>query len=63
MILYRAINDEDGPKIAEWFYGELFANNMIDGNAVAYALDTAVRNLRESGVSVDRWASFIHMGF
>jgi hypothetical protein len=58
----RAIADEDGPKVAQWFYEELFAHEIINGDAVAYALDTAVRKLRESGVPLERWASFIQMG-
>jgi hypothetical protein len=48
--------------VAKWFYQELFAKEMIDANDVAYALDTAVDNLRKGGVSLDRWAPFIHMG-
>jgi hypothetical protein len=58
----RAIADADGPMVAQWFYEELFAHDIIDGNAVAYALDTAVRKLRESGVPLERWAPFIQMG-
>jgi hypothetical protein len=60
--LRRAIADEDGPKVAQWFYEGLFAHEILDGDAVAYALDTAVRKLRDSGVSLERWAPFIHMG-
>jgi hypothetical protein len=60
--LYRAINDFDGPKVAKWFYEELFANEVIDVDSVAYALDVAVAKLRDSGVPPDRWAPFIHMG-
>jgi hypothetical protein len=59
---HRAIADEDGPKVAQWFYEELFAHDILDGDAVAYALDTAVRKLRDTGVSIERWAPFIHMG-
>jgi hypothetical protein len=60
--LYRAINDFDGPKVAKWFYEELFTNEVIDVDSVAYALDIAVGKLRDSGVPPDRWAPFIHMG-
>jgi hypothetical protein len=60
--VYRAISDVDGPKVAEWFYEELFAKEVIDSDAVAYALDSAVSKLRKSGVSLDRWAPFIHIG-
>jgi CHAT domain-containing protein len=58
----RAICDVDGPKVAEWFYEELFAREAVDGDSVAYALDSAVGKLRASGVSPERWAPFIHMG-
>jgi hypothetical protein len=58
----RAISDVDGPKVAKWFYEDLFAREIIDADAVAYALDNAVAKLRESGVPSDRWVPFIHMG-
>jgi hypothetical protein len=48
--------------VAQWFYEELFTHDIIDGDAVAYALDTAVRKLRDSGVPLERWAPFIQMG-
>jgi hypothetical protein len=62
LTLRRAIADEDGPKVTQWFYEELFAHGIIDGDAVAYALYTAVGKLRESGVPLERWAPFIQMG-
>lgn len=58
----RAITDEDGPKVAKWFYEALFANEVIDADAVPYALDMAVGKLRDSGAPTDRWVPFIHMG-
>jgi hypothetical protein len=60
--LLRAVSDVDGPKVAKWFYEDLFAREVIDADAVAYALDNAMAKLRESGVSSDRWVPFIHMG-
>jgi hypothetical protein len=60
--LFRAISDEDGPKVAKWFYEHLFARETIDADAVAYALDSAVTKLRQSGVPSDQWVPFIHMG-
>jgi hypothetical protein len=48
--------------VAKWFYEELFSKEVIDVDSIAYALDAAVRKLRESGISVERWAPFIHMG-
>jgi hypothetical protein len=62
LILNRSISDVDGPKVAKWFYEELFAKEMIDADDVAYALDAAVGKLRKEGVSLERWAPFIHMG-
>jgi hypothetical protein len=58
----RAISDVDGPKIAKWFYEELFLKELVDAHSVAYALDSAVSKLQDSGVPPDRWAPFIHVG-
>jgi hypothetical protein len=58
----RAICDVDGPKVVQWFYEELFAREVVNGDSVAYALDSAVCKLRASGVSSERWAPLIHMG-
>jgi hypothetical protein len=58
----RAISDKDGLKVAKWFYEDLFAREIVDVNAVAYALDNAVAKLCQSGVLSDRWVPFIHMG-
>jgi hypothetical protein len=62
MIRIRAMNDKDGPFIAERFYKKLFENGTIDAATVPYALDYAVTELRKSGVPPERWATFIHMG-
>jgi hypothetical protein len=59
------MNDTDGPSIAEWFYDALLSESEEGGvnlDAIPYALDFAVRKLRESGASPGRWATFIHMG-
>jgi hypothetical protein len=58
----RAISDNDGPKVAKWFYEELLAKEVVNADSVAYALDLAVGKLRDSGVPLDRWAPFIHIG-
>jgi hypothetical protein len=58
----RAMADDDGPKVAEWFYEELLSKEVMDENSVAYALDVAVGKLRATGVSPYRWAPFVHMG-
>jgi CHAT domain-containing protein len=62
LTMIRAICDVDGPKVAKWFYEELFAREVVDGDSVAYALDSALGKLRASGVPPERWAPFIHMG-
>jgi hypothetical protein len=60
--MIRVITDIDGPKVAKWFYEELLAKEVVDVDSVAYALDSAVGKLRDSGASPERWAPFIHMG-
>jgi hypothetical protein len=62
LIMNRAISDVDGPKVAKWFYEELLVKEVVNGDSVAYALDSAVGKLRDEGVSPKRWAPFIHMG-
>jgi hypothetical protein len=62
------MEDEDGPKIAEDFYTHLFfsnsqsRNNIPDVMEAARALHLAVKQLREQGCPVVRWAPFIHFG-
>jgi hypothetical protein len=60
--LIRAIWDEDGPDVARAFYETLLAEPVIDADAVAYALDEAVSQLKRQNVSIARWASFSHVG-
>jgi hypothetical protein len=56
------MSDEDGPAMAEWFYEELMSNEIVDADAIAYALDSAVQKLREKEPSPKRWAQFVHLG-
>jgi hypothetical protein len=56
------MNDGDGPGIATTIYRELYKGKMLDLDAVPFALDNAVRKMRESGVPPCRWAPYIHMG-
>jgi hypothetical protein len=59
----RSMSDIDGPDMAKWFYENLLANETIDVDAVAYALDAAVRQLREKIPGAPkRWAPYIHVG-
>jgi hypothetical protein len=60
--LIRAMNDVDGPRVAKLFYKTLFLEEVITLDAIPYALDRAVSELRMYGVSPERWATFIHMG-
>jgi hypothetical protein len=66
IILFRSIEDEDGPAVAREFYAALLpvAKEVIDADAVnvSYALDEAVSKLRRQDVSPTRWVSFIHVG-
>ena len=54
--------DADGPKMAQWFYEALLEHEVIQLNDIPYALDTAVQKLKESGVSRNRWATYMHWG-
>jgi hypothetical protein len=58
------MRDEDGPVVAKAFYEKLFEGDTITADAIPRALDHAVRKLRhsEKGVSIERWATFIHVG-
>jgi hypothetical protein len=56
------MSDADGPFIAKCFYERLFEHGTIDIASIPYALDHAVGTLRKSGVSPERWATFVHMG-
>jgi hypothetical protein len=56
------MNDIDGPFVAERVYKRIFCNGMLDLSAVPYALDETVRELRQTGVSPSRWATYVHIG-
>jgi hypothetical protein len=57
------MGDVDGPDMAQWFYEDLLSNEVIDADAVAYALDAAVQKLRAKiPRAPTRWAPYIHMG-
>ncbi|EIN05186.1 hypothetical protein PUNSTDRAFT_137867 [Punctularia strigosozonata HHB-11173 SS5] len=58
-----SMGDEDGPTVASFIYEELAKNYPhYDDDCIPFALDSAVRRLREDGVPVRRWATYIHMG-
>jgi hypothetical protein len=54
--------DMDGPKMAQWFYETLLENEKIELDDIPYALDAAVKRLRDSGASPARWATYVHFG-
>ena len=60
--------DEDGPKVADTFYENLFPagadlqGTHPDTTEAARALHVAVAKLRGEGVSFGRWVPFIHLG-
>jgi hypothetical protein len=56
------MGDEDGPLTARKFYKALFQSDQLEAAMIPYALDTAVSALRAQGVSVERWATFVHLG-
>jgi hypothetical protein len=56
------MTDVDGPIVASSVYNTLFQDGLFDLDAVPYALDDAVRRLREKEVNARRWAVFVHMG-
>jgi hypothetical protein len=62
LIHSRAMEDIDGPQVAKLFYERLFAEDIITLDAIPYALDYAVSELRKRGVPPKRLAAFIHMG-
>ena len=54
--------DADGPRMAQWFYEALLENDTIQLDDIPYALDTAVRKLRDDGAPATRWATYMHLG-
>jgi hypothetical protein len=62
LLVHRSLCDEDGPKVSQRFYTNLFAKDQADMDDIAYALDEAIRELRRSKVPASRWAPFMHIG-
>jgi hypothetical protein len=56
------MHDWDGPLVAQWFYEVLLEREVIMLDDIPYALDEAVGRLRATGASVERWATFMHIG-
>jgi hypothetical protein len=58
----RAMDDMDGPFMAKRIYARIFKNGILNLDEVPFAVDDAVRQLRESGVAASRWATYVHFG-
>ena len=58
------MGDLDGPIVAKTIYEELFHTGVetLDPETIPYALDSAVRKLRASGLAASRWAPYVHLG-
>ncbi|KAJ7921907.1 CHAT domain-containing protein, partial [Mycena leptocephala] len=58
-----AMNDQDGPVVAQIFYSHLFREgHQPQAGDAAEALQLAVKELRHQRVPHERWIPFIHMG-
>lgn len=58
------MDDVDGPVVAKAVYSELYSSGkeLWEPDAVPFALDTAVRELRAKGITASRWAPYVHLG-
>ncbi|KAK0213764.1 CHAT domain-containing protein [Armillaria fumosa] len=56
--------DADGPVLAREFYGYLLQHGIAhaDFQESAMALHTAAKAMRDRGVPIERWSTFIHIG-
>lgn len=59
---FRSIHDQDAPFVTDSFYEHLFSDGEANRATAAEALHVAVKKLRESGASFERWVPFIHLG-
>jgi hypothetical protein len=58
----RASGDQGEVLVAKAFYENLFENEVIEPDALPYALHYAVMTLRAGGLPVQRWGPFVHVG-
>ena len=61
----RSIHDEDAPLVADAFYQHLCsdgAETPPNTLKAAAALHLAVKKLRDTGATFERWVPFIHLG-
>ncbi|PSR78761.1 hypothetical protein PHLCEN_2v7296 [Hermanssonia centrifuga] len=59
-----AMRDEDGPELAEKFYKHMLRNGLdnMDVRDSARAVHLATKSMREAGVPLHRWTTFVHVG-
>ncbi|THG93370.1 hypothetical protein EW026_g7847 [Hermanssonia centrifuga] len=58
------MNDSDGPVLTEKFYKHMLRNGLDHTNVrdSAEAVHLATKSMRESGVPLHRWTTFVHVG-
>ncbi len=56
------MGDAQGPIVTEHVYKHLTEKGAMDATHASFALRSAVRALRDQGLSVEQWALFIHSG-
>ena len=58
------MDDIDGPTVAKTVYEELYSTGaeVLDLEAIPYALDLAIKKLRAKGLAASRWAPYVHLG-
>ncbi|TCD66519.1 hypothetical protein EIP91_001295 [Steccherinum ochraceum] len=59
------MNDEDGPALTDDFYALVMKQPVLDADRhkyAAHALRSATMRLRNSGVGLERWVNYIHIG-
>ncbi|THG97356.1 hypothetical protein EW026_g4624 [Hermanssonia centrifuga] len=58
------MSDSDGPVLAEKFYKHMLRNGLDDADVrdSAEAVHFATKSMREAGVPLHRWTTFVHVG-
>ncbi|PSR85645.1 hypothetical protein PHLCEN_2v5374 [Hermanssonia centrifuga] len=58
------MSDEDGPVLAEKFYMHMLRNGLDDTDVCdsAEAVHLTTKSMREAGVPLHRWTTFVHVG-
>jgi CHAT domain-containing protein len=60
-----AMDDEDGPDVAEDFYRYMFRDlesGKVDFREAAMAINLATREMRKKKLPLSRWVNFVHIG-